>query len=412
MSLMRLLFVLTILISGYCLLGFELIAPLETQGAITALLWLLLFVPFTLILWLPLVFWRDRDESLKDPWYFAWLLRACHLCMGGLSFLLFFSLCREGIFLAARLLGFVGGLTQGPGLLGGLGAATAGWIGGPSRLPLFLVDSRGSALLLALGLLALMVGLVEGRRLPRVNSVTVGIEGLAPGLEGMTIAQISDLHVGETIRRPYVQGVVDAVNALTPDLIALTGDIADGEVSKNGDSFAPLAGLRATLGRFYVTGNHEYYWDADPWVEQFRKIGITPLLNSYEIVKRQGASVVVAGVLDMWAEHSAPGAAGCDPVRAIQGAPADASLRILLSHRPKVAIRASTLGYDLQLSGHTHGGQFLPWTILVRLFEPFARGLHRVGRMWLYVNRGTGSWGPRIRLGSPSEITYLTLKKA
>ena len=332
--------------------------------------------------------------------------------MGLLSFLLLFTVVREAFILMMRTGSFITGIWNGAGLLGSLTAAAAGWVSGPARVPHWLVDGRGSLLIFFFAVGALAIGFREARRIPSVTKVDVSIDGLPPSLHGLTIVQISDLHVGSTIQRPFVQKVVDAANALDADLIALTGDLIDGTVKQLEPHFSPIGELSARLGVFYVTGNHEYYWEADAWIEHIRKLGITPLLDSHAVITKGGTPIVIAGVVDLWAGRSTTGPRASDPRAALHGAPAEAGLRILLAHQPKTVLEASTLGYDLQLSGHTHGGQFLPWTVAVRWFQPFTRGLHRVGRMWLYVNRGTGYWGPPVRLGSASEITLIRILRA
>ena len=159
-----------------------------------------------------------------------------------------------------------------------------------------------------------------------------------------------------------------------------------------------------------VTGNHEYYSGAAPWIDEFRRLGIGVLMNEHVVLEHDGARLVVAGVADYSAHHFDP-AHRSDPARALLGAPA-AAPRVLLAHQPRSAEAAAAAGFDLQLSGHTHGGQFLPWRWFVPLQQPFTAGLHRVGRLTIYVSRGAGYWGPPKRLGAPSEITRLELVAA
>ena len=398
---------LTILVTGYAYLGSQLISPLELSRLPTSLIWLLLIAPFGMIVWLPAVYWQ-KDEPMASDNRWLW---AAYGSMAFLSFLLFFVALRDLLLLAARAYGFLGGMVGGAGFISGAAAAASGWFGGPSHIPLALLDYRGSVLILCLSLICMALGFQQARRTPAVTQVDVPIEGLPEPLSGLSIAQISDLHIGSTIHREFVEQVVATVNALTPDLVALTGDIVDGTVAQLAHHFEPLSKLQATLGIFYVTGNHEFYWDVAPWIEHIRASGIKPLLNTHVVVERGGAKLVIAGVLDLAAKQNGSDTAS-DPAAALQGAPADAAARILLAHQPKTALAAVTLGYDLELSGHTHGGQFLPWTVAVGWFQPFVRGLHRVGRMWLYVSRGTGYWGPPVRLGSPSEITLIRLVRA
>lgn len=272
-------------------------------------------------------------------------------------------------------------------------------------LPALKADSALAVLVLALG--ATLLGAFNARRLARVVRVDVPIAGLPPPLHGFTIVQISDIHVGPTIKRGYVEHIVKAVNALKPDLIAITGDVVDGPVARLAPHTQPLGQLAARHGAFLVTGNHEYYSGADHWVAEFRRIGLSVLMNEHVLLHHDDAPLVVAGVTDYSAGLFNP-AQTSNPAAALAGAPADA-VSLLLAHQPRSAAAAAPAGYRLQLSGHTHGGQFLPWNLFVRLQQPFTAGLHRFEDMWVYTSRGTGYWGPPNRLGAPSEITLLTL---
>ncbi|MEO8536513.1 MAG: metallophosphoesterase [Betaproteobacteria bacterium] len=255
------------------------------------------------------------------------------------------------------------------------------------------------------------LGYVNARRLPRVREVDVPIDRLPAALDGFTIAQITDLHVGPTIGRAYLDAIVQSVNALGADAIAITGDLVDGSVGQLAPHTAPLARLASRHGTFVVTGNHEYYSGAVPWIRELRRLGLNVLLNEHVVLNHDGARLVLAGVTDFSA-HQFIAAHRSDPDAAIAGAPETAGARVLLAHQPRSAPAAARAGFDLQLSGHTHGGQFLPWNFFVRLQQPFTAGLARLGRMWVYTSRGTGYWGPPKRLGAPSEITRLRLVAA
>ncbi|MEP7138452.1 MAG: metallophosphoesterase [Caldimonas sp.] len=250
-------------------------------------------------------------------------------------------------------------------------------------------------------------GFGNARRTARVRRVDVPVAGLAPALDGFTIAQISDVHVGPTIKRPYVEAIVATVNGLDADLVAVTGDLVDGSVAQLAEHVAPLAGLRSKEGIYFVTGNHEYYSGAAAWVRELRRLGLVVLMNEHVVVHRGGAALVVAGVTDFSAAHF-DRAQASDPRSALAGSPAGA-FRLLLAHQPRSADAAEAAGFDLQLSGHTHGGQFWPWNLFVRLQQPFTAGLHRWRRLWVYTSRGTGYWGPPKRFGAPSEVTFIRL---
>jgi predicted MPP superfamily phosphohydrolase len=262
-----------------------------------------------------------------------------------------------------------------------------------------------------LAVFATAVGFASARRRARIVNVDVPIQNLPRALHGFSIAQISDVHIGSAIRKEYVQAIVDAVNGLRPDLIAVTGDMVDGSVHELAAHTAPLAKLSARHGAFFVTGNHEYYSGAGPWTAEFRRLGLKVLLNEHAVLTHDGAALVVAGVTDYSAHHFDP-AQRSDPAGALAGAPKDVGAKILLAHQPRSASAAATAGYDLQLSGHTHGGQFWPWNLFVRFQQPFTAGLHRLNALWVYVSRGTGYWGPPNRFGAPSEITRLRLVPA
>jgi uncharacterized protein len=314
----------------------------------------------------------------------AWLTWAGLIAVGFFSSLLVLTLLRDVLLLAAAA------------------AHAGGW-----QPPVGLASMTALAVP-ALAVAATLLGFVNARRRPAVRHVDVPIAGLLPALEGFSIVQISDLHVGPTIRRDFVQGVVDSANGLAPDLTVVTGDVVDGRVADLQAHTQPLGQLRARHGVFAVTGNHEYYSGAAEWIAEFRRLGIVTLMNEHVLITHGGARFVLAGVADYSAHHFDP-AHRSDPRQALRGAPADALPKVLLAHQPRSAGAAAEAGFDLQLSGHTHGGQFLPWNLFVPLQQPYTAGLHRHGPMWVYISRGTGYWGPPKRLGAPSEITCLRL---
>ncbi|HWI79558.1 MAG TPA: metallophosphoesterase [Ramlibacter sp.] len=289
------------------------------------------------------------------------------------------------------------------------------WIVGlaaPSTIP-FSAAARGASAV-AVPLLALaitLIGFWNARRTAGVVTVQVPLAGLPAALHGFRIVQISDIHVGPTIGRRYLEGIVEAVNRLKPDLVAITGDLVDGSVPELSAHVAPLSRLLSKHGSFFVTGNHEYYSGVVPWLAELERLGIKVLHNEHVVIERGGAKLVLAGVPDYNAGHFDESHRS-SPQQALAGAPEHAGARVLLAHQPRSAAAAAEAGFDLQLSGHTHGGQFLPWNFFVRFQQPFTAGLHRLGRMWIYVSRGTGYWGPPKRFGAPSEITELKLVAA
>lgn len=255
----------------------------------------------------------------------------------------------------------------------------------------------GAAALLGFG--ASTAGIVSALSRLDVAKIRVPIDRLkAPA----KIVQITDVHVGPTIGREFIEEIVARVNALEPDVVAITGDLVDGTVEQLAEHVAPLAKLRAKHGVFFVTGNHEYYSGADEWIAHLRSLGIRVLRNEHVPIGGEDG-FDLAGIDDMSARPDLRRAlAGRDGSRAC----------VLLAHQPRGIELANELGVDLQLSGHTHGGQIFPWNFAVRLQQPFVAGLHKLSRAYIYVSRGTGYWGPPMRLGAPAEISEIEIVPA
>ena len=311
------------------------------------------------------------------------------LCMGLFSSLLVFTLLRDAL----------------------LGLAWLADLAAPGALPLESVGALSAAAVPLLALAVTLLGYGNARRTAGVVTVEIPVADLPPALHGFTIVQISDIHVGPTIRARQVTAIVEAVNRLKPGLVAITGDLVDGSVADLAAQVAPLQQLVSQYGSFFVTGNHEYYSGAHGWMAHLERLGIRVLHNQHVVIERGGAKLLLAGVPDFSAGHF-DAAHRSDPQAAMAGAPADAAVKVLLAHQPRSAPAAAKAGFDLQLSGHTHGGQFLPWNFLVRLQQPFTAGLHAIDQLRIYVSRGTGYWGPPKRFGAPSEITEVKLVPA
>ncbi|WP_217180373.1 metallophosphoesterase [Streptomyces sp. AC495_CC817] len=253
-------------------------------------------------------------------------------------------------------------------------------------------------------------GYVEARRVPRVRRLDVRLPRLGAGLDGLRVALITDTHYGPLDRARWSARVCETVNTLEADLVCHTGDIADGTAERRRAQATPLATVRATHARVYVTGNHEYYSQAQGWVDLMDELGWEPLRNRHVLLERGGDTLVVAGVDDVTAESSGLAGHRAHLTGALDGADPDLPV-LLLAHQPKFIDRAAAAGIDLQLSGHTHGGQIWPFHHLVRLDQPALAGLSRHGtRTLLYTSRGTGFWGPPFRVFAPSEITLLVLR--
>jgi len=269
--------------------------------------------------------------------------------------------------------------------------------------------ARGRALAVAaVGLAAGAIALREGLAPPRLRRVEIALARWPRALDGFRIAQISDLHLGPLLERRFASTVAARVNELDADLVAVTGDLVDGSVARVGAEVEPLAALRARHGVFFVTGNHDYYSGADGWVVRMTELGWRALRNERVEIGVDGAGFDLAGVDDRHGNLVEPGG-GEDLERALAGRDSSRPV-VLLAHDPTTFKGASRRGVDLQLSGHTHGGQIWPFRWFVRAVVPWVEGVHRVGASALYVSRGTGFWGPPMRLGAPAEITEITLR--
>ena len=255
-------------------------------------------------------------------------------------------------------------------------------------------------------------GVWRARTLPTVTRIRIPISSLGTAFHGFRILQLSDLHIGQTRGKRELEKVVQAVNRLKPDLVAITGDLAEGYVDCLRDELEPLSRLEASCGIFFVTGNHEYYYGGGAWETELRQRGLTVLHNSHRLITRGEAQLAIAGVTDLDGGEYEAGHHS-DPARALRGIPAEVP-RILLAHQPATAqtLRdgGASLRVDLQLSGHTHGGQLWPFAPLVRIQQPVMHGLKRLWGTWVYTSRGTGYWGPPMRLGAPPEISEIMLE--
>jgi predicted MPP superfamily phosphohydrolase len=369
--------VLAILVLVHLYIGLRLLPGMEA-GMLGMLIGTILLALSAVLVRIGLVAPSLRRSRWSGPLAWTGLL-----AMGFFSSLLVLTLARDVLLLILTLTGAVG--------------------------PALVRNSAVAVPLLALAVT--FIGFINARRLARVVRVDVPIAGLPQELAGYAIAQISDIHVGPTIKRAYLNAIVNKVNSLKPDAIAVTGDLVDGSVQRLALHTEPLARLSAPDGAFFVTGNHEYYSGAEQWIAEVRRLGLRVLLNEHVIRRRGQAALMIAGVTDYTAQHFNP-AHKSDPHLAAAGAPDDVAVRVLLAHQPRSAPAAADAGFDLQLSGHTHGGQFFPWNLFVPLQQPFVAGLNRVRSLWVYTSRGTGYWGPPKRFGAPSEITLVRLVPA
>lgn len=329
-----------------------------------------LATPFVLIWILPVVYWGS--ERGREGFIDKLLHRASYLSMAWVSFALVLTVFRDLLLIATF---------ASPELHQRVAGMGGGWVASAS-------------------LVAMAIGAAAALRGPRVEEVDVRVEGLHPDLEGYRIAQISDLHVGPNIGRRYVQRVAELTQSLKADIVVLTGDIVDGPVARLEGDVAPLAALKPA---YFILGNHDCYAGAEPWMAHFRQMGMTVLANENVVVRKGAARLLIGGMVDPAYRRLAPRIAITEP----------ADFRLLLAHNPKLAPIGEKAGFDLQLSGHTHGGQFFPWTLAVRLVHaPHVAGLSREGRMIVYVSAGTGTWGPPVRFGTSPELTLVRLVRA
>lgn len=394
-----LLIVVVILGGGYAYIGWRLIASSNLTGTWALVAWISLILLF-IIPPAGFVLQINRIENAFTD-FLAW---ASYLSMGFISMVFTLLLVRDIVLLASG--GIQKIIVAAKDFL--QSASLAALNADPGRRE-FLVQASNAAVLAGGGLLT-GYGLYEARRKPAVIEVSIPIMNLPPDLEGFRILQVTDIHAGLTVKRPFVEMVAEQMEGISADLIAMTGDLVDGTVPHLREHVEPLKHLSAPSGQFFVTGNHEYYSGVDPWIEEVDRLGYTVLLNEHRIIRRGNASILLSGVTDYGAgdfDKQRPS----DPAASVAGAP-DADVRILLAHQPRSIFAAQPLGFDLQISGHTHGGQFFPWNFLAAVGQPYISGLHKHDNTWVYVSKGTGYWGPPVRLAARSELTILTLTRA
>lgn len=387
MQIAFIIFPILVLASAFFYLGRRLITHGMADGRLQKLAWRGLLVFFVSV-FASVMLSRVYEEWSSPLSWFAYTL------LGLLSYVFTFLLIRDIVW----MIGWVIRRARSR-------KATPGEAVDDGRRAYLLQMSNLGILGVASGLTG--YGIYEARRRPGIVEVTVPIARLPQAFHGFRIAQITDLHAGLTIGREWIEGVVEEVTALRPDLIAFTGDLVDGSVPYLRDAVEPMARLQAPSGKFFVTGNHEYYSGAEEWVAEARRLGYDVLMNEHRIVERSGASIVLAGVTDHTGGQFFPHHES-DPQKAFSGAPSDTA-RILLAHQPKTIRKTDDLGIDLILSGHTHGGQFFPWNLVATLDQPYLAGLHDHNGTLIYVSKGTGYWGPPVRLAARSEITLITL---
>lgn len=252
-----------------------------------------------------------------------------------------------------------------------------------------------------------ILGLVNAKKTPAIKEFDFPVANLKAGVRGFRIIHLTDVHIGPTIGAKALQAMVKSINSKSPDIVVITGDLVDGKVHELTEAIAPLFDLKSVFGTYFVTGNHEYYSGAEGWIEHLRCNGVKVLMNEHKIINHMGSRLAIAGVTDHTAHQFIP-EHRCDPAKALQGIPAGIPT-ILLAHQPRTAKLVPSEKVSLQLSGHTHGGQFFPWSLAVPLQQPVTSGLSDKYGHLMYVSKGAGYWGPPKRIAAKSEITLITL---
>lgn len=378
-------FALIILFVLYGYVSLRLITPSLLNSAARKILWIMTGVSMLL----PVVSFAFLD--LKSP-AFTWII---FLIFGVFTILFFFIFIRDIVFALLFVISKVYISVR----------KTA-----DSRLRKSFIFHNSSIrttnrFIIYFSLVLACYGVITASLPPFVKHVEIPSD---KALNGISIVHISDLHIGRTLGKDFVDDTVRRVNGLSPDIIVLVGDVADGTVKQLNGEMESLKELKAPMGKYYVTGNHEYYFGAEQWVEEMERLGFTTLFNSHKLLHHNGEEIVIAGVPD-YTSNSHHQSHFSDPLLAMRGSPPSA-YKILLAHNPQSAHSAVKSKYDLVLSGHTHGGQYFPGNILVKLFYPNSSGLFQIENTLLYVSRGTGYWGPPLRIFFPSEITLFTFK--
>lgn len=339
--------------------------------------WILAGIPFGLLLSYMLLF-RERltkkwDQVFRSLVYFS---------MGFISFVLGLLVLRELLYVLFLVIN--------------------------SPFPIELISTKATITILFTAVFIFVYGYWNAMRGPQIVAVSIPVDGLPEELQGFSIIQLSDLHLGLGVNSKFVENVVKLTLSIDANILVMTGDMVDGSFHDYKESANSFSRLTQKLPVLYVTGNHEYYKDGQLWVDHFSQLGIKPLLNEHVAVQLNGKTILFAGVTDP-AERMVRPKSKPSISQALENAP-PSDVKILLAHQPNIATEAAP-HFHLQLSGHTHGGQFFPWIFIIRFFQKFPKGLMKSGAMWVYVNVGTGFWGPSLRVGTSSEISLIRLVK-
>jgi len=340
-----------------------------------------LMLIFGIVLSLPLYFW-SQDRNVHKPWhdtYFAFT----HLALGYVNFLMVLVILRD---IAAFVLHY-----------------------SPMEInPDSLYGLQGLLVMLTLPVALIIIGTLVVRVGPRLTKVELKFKNLPKELEGFRILHITDLHISRSLPSHFIEKLVELCKKNPADIAVFTGDILDDIPARYKDDMAKLKAIPSKYGNFYVSGNHEYYWQGQQAIGAFRELGFNVLMNEAYPIKFGQAELQICGIPDPAAKAFQLEAPDFEKLAKNLH---ENSFKILLSHQPTLADSAAPLGIDLQLSGHTHGGQFFPWNLLIGFFQKYGKGLYHIKGMQLYVNQGTGYWGPSLRLGTYCELAEIRLRK-
>ncbi len=381
----------------YC--GFRLIPRTSLRGKRKVLAWIFICLP---LLNVPLnMYIRTNSFEGTSPLWLDVALFISYILLGLLSTLFTFSFMYD-LFLGSKWLykKFFPNLPSAS-------IATSAELENKSRR-IFMQNSISAGIAsTAAGMV--LFGAHEALSLPQTKHIRVPIKNLPKNFHGFSIVQLTDLHINKPLPVTRMEKIVQTVNSYTPDVIVITGDLSDSHVKHVQTHTEPLRALKAKEGKYFVTGNHEYYTNVQQWLAEVARLDLINLHNEHRSIERGAHRLLMCGVPDLQAFQFT--GEKSDPVAAQAGS-RQGDIKILLSHQPQSIYKAVDVDYDLQISGHTHGGQFFPWNYVIDFVQPYVHGLYKVENTHLYVSRGTGYWGPAVRIGAASEITLLTLVPA
>ena len=371
----------TVLLSVYSYVGWRMVWTLQVPFLYKSIL-MIIFILFYCLTIITFIFYFNKIEN-NITRIIAWL---GYTGLGTVSLLFFIQICVDLISIIKTM--FLGENNFDPHRRAFLGLSAKTIVGG--------IAGIGS-----------IWGMYQALKEPVIKRVEIKIEGLPESLKGFRMAQITDLHVGSMITGKFVERVTRKIQELNADMLFFTGDAADGSVQSYGEHMQSLGEIHPKYGKYFVTGNHEYYSDMNGWLGLIEKLGFKILVNESQNVMVNDATIMITGIPDRGGGHFSS-FHKTDMKKALGGMnPSD--FKILLAHQPKDVEYALKYGFDLQLSGHTHGGQYFPFSLLVQLAHPFIKGLHKRENTWIYINQGTGYWGPPLRIGTEPEITEIVL---